>query len=116
MQRRRDALPEEGSASPAVTQPRRVVRLIDAAAIPLHRILLMTLYATGVRRVEVAGARLLQVAVSEAPKITTGSRHCLLRGASDTALRLLRSVVLGVNCLYFFATGLFMNWRDALGG
>jgi site-specific recombinase XerD len=31
-----------------------VARLIDAAEFPFHRILLMTLYATGARRAEVA--------------------------------------------------------------
>ena len=31
-----------------------VARLIDAAEMPFHRILLMTLYATGARRAEVA--------------------------------------------------------------
>jgi len=39
---------------PQILSPEQVARLIDAAAIPFHRILLMTLYATGARRAEVA--------------------------------------------------------------
>ena len=39
---------------PQVLSPEEVARLIDAAEFPFHRILLMTLYATGARREEVA--------------------------------------------------------------
>jgi len=39
---------------PQILSPEEVARLIDVAAIPFHRILLMTLYATGARRAEVA--------------------------------------------------------------
>ena len=39
---------------PHVLSPEEVARLIDAAEFPFHRILLMTLYATGARRAEVA--------------------------------------------------------------
>ncbi len=39
---------------PRVLSQDEVARLIDAAEFPFHRILLMTLYATGVRRAEVA--------------------------------------------------------------
>ena len=39
---------------PQILSQEEVARLIEAAAIPLHRILLMTLYATGARRAEVA--------------------------------------------------------------
>jgi integrase len=39
---------------PQGLSPQEVARLIDAAEIPVHRILLMTLYATGARRAEVA--------------------------------------------------------------
>ncbi len=37
---------------PEILSPEEVARLIDAAATPFHRIVLMTLYATGVRRAE----------------------------------------------------------------
>jgi integrase/recombinase XerD len=39
---------------PQVLSTEEVARLIDAAEFPFHRILLMTLYATGARRAEVA--------------------------------------------------------------
>src|SRR2546425_3648027 len=39
---------------PQVLSPEEVARLIDAAEFPFHRMLLMTLYATGARREEVA--------------------------------------------------------------
>jgi site-specific recombinase XerD len=39
---------------PQVLSPQEIARLIDAAEMPFHRILLMTLYATGARRAEVA--------------------------------------------------------------
>lgn len=38
---------------PTVLSQQEVARLIDAARLPFHRILLMTLYATGARRAEV---------------------------------------------------------------
>ena len=37
---------------PEILSPEEVARLIDAAATPFHRTVLMTLYATGVRRAE----------------------------------------------------------------
>ena len=39
---------------PEILSQEEVARLIDAAEFPFHRILLMTLYATGTRRAEVA--------------------------------------------------------------
>src|ERR1700694_4596610 len=39
---------------PQVISPQEVARLIDAAEMPFHSILLMTLYATAARRAEVA--------------------------------------------------------------
>ena len=39
---------------PTILSQEEVARLIDAARIPLHRTLLMTLYATGLRRAELA--------------------------------------------------------------
>jgi hypothetical protein len=39
---------------PEILSPEEVARLIDAAELPLYRILLMTLYGTGARRAEVA--------------------------------------------------------------
>lgn len=47
-------LNERSCAFPKVLCPEEVARLIDAAEFPLHRVLLMTLYATGARRAEVA--------------------------------------------------------------
>jgi len=39
---------------PTILSQEEVARLIDAARLPLHRTLLMTLYATGLRRAELA--------------------------------------------------------------
>jgi integrase/recombinase XerD len=44
--------PKREKRLPKVLSPGEVALLIDSAAIPLHRIILMTLYATGVRRAE----------------------------------------------------------------
>jgi hypothetical protein len=44
-----------------VLSPQEVARLIDAAEMPFHRILLMTLYATGARRAEVARLKISDV-------------------------------------------------------
>ena len=46
---------------PQVLSPEEVARLIDAAEIPFHRILLMTLYATGARRAEVAHLKISDI-------------------------------------------------------
>ena len=45
---------QRGSHLPQVFSQEEVARLIDAAESPFHRILLMTLYATGARRAEAA--------------------------------------------------------------
>jgi integrase/recombinase XerD len=46
---------------PQVLSPEEVARLIDAAEFPFHRILLMTLYATGARREEVAHLKIRDI-------------------------------------------------------
>jgi site-specific recombinase XerD len=46
--------PKKVQRLPQVLSPEDVSKLIDAADSPFHRILLMTLYATGARRAEVA--------------------------------------------------------------
>jgi integrase/recombinase XerD len=46
---------------PQVLSQEEVARLIDAAEFPFHRILLMTLYATGARRAEVAHLKISDV-------------------------------------------------------
>jgi len=45
--------PKKNHHLPAILSQEEVARLIDAAGTPLHRTLLMTLYATGLRRAEV---------------------------------------------------------------
>ena len=45
--------PKKNHHLPAILSQEEVTRLIDAAGTPFHRTLLMTLYATGLRRVEV---------------------------------------------------------------
>jgi site-specific recombinase XerD len=46
---------------PKVLSPEEVGLLIDSAIIPFHRIILMTLYATGVRRAELAQLRVSDI-------------------------------------------------------
>ena len=46
---------------PQILSPEEVARLIDAAEFPFHRILLMTLYATGARRAEVAHLKISDI-------------------------------------------------------
>src|SRR5712692_395137 len=46
--------PKRALHLPSILSQEEVTRLIDAALTPYHRILLMTLYATGVRRAELA--------------------------------------------------------------
>src|SRR5438128_11206985 len=46
---------------PAILSQEEVARLIDAAEFPFHRILLMTLYATGARRAEVAHLKISDI-------------------------------------------------------
>ena len=48
---------------PQVLSQEEVARLIDAAEFPFHRILLMTLYATGARRAEVAHLKISDTTV-----------------------------------------------------
>lgn len=49
--------PKRVKSLPKVLSREEVARLIDAAVIPFHRVILMTLYATGVRRAELARMR-----------------------------------------------------------
>ena len=46
---------------PEILSQEEVARLIDAAELPFHRILLMTLYATGARRAEVARLKISDI-------------------------------------------------------
>jgi integrase/recombinase XerD len=46
--------PKTTRRSPTILSQEEVARLIDAARLPLHRTLLMALYATGLRRAELA--------------------------------------------------------------
>ncbi len=46
---------------PKIMSPEEVGRLIESAIIPFHRMILMTLYATGVRRAELANMRVSDI-------------------------------------------------------
>ncbi len=46
--------PKRARRLPVILSQEEVARLIDSAEIPFHRVLLMTMYATGVRRAELA--------------------------------------------------------------
>ena len=52
MEHRRDSVPQESTTSAHHPDPEEVTHLINSALPPFHRILLMTLYATGARRAE----------------------------------------------------------------
>ncbi len=49
--------PKRVKSLPRVLSKEEVARLIDAAVVPFHRVILMTLYATGVRRSELVHLR-----------------------------------------------------------
>ena len=53
--------PKRARRLPSVLSPREVARLIDAAGSSFHRMLLMTLYATGVRRAELVRLQLRDI-------------------------------------------------------
>src|SRR5258706_902963 len=53
--------PKKALHQPEILSPEEVARLIDAAEFSFHRILLMTLYATGARRAEVARLKISDI-------------------------------------------------------
>lgn len=53
--------PKQPDALPTVLSQDEVARLIDAAVTPLHRIVLMTLYATGLRRTELVNLKVADI-------------------------------------------------------
>jgi integrase/recombinase XerD len=53
--------PKRVISLPKVMSPEEVGRLIESADLPFHRVLLMTLYATGVRRSELANMRVSDI-------------------------------------------------------
>ncbi len=55
--------PRRVKSLPKVLSQEEVARLIDAAVVPFHKVILMTLYATGVRRAELVRLRVSDVDV-----------------------------------------------------
>jgi integrase/recombinase XerD len=53
--------PKRAEHVPSIMSQEEVARLIDAARTPFHRTLLMTLYATGVRRAELTHLKISDV-------------------------------------------------------
>jgi len=53
--------PKRVISLPKILSPEEVGLLIDSAIIPFHRMILMTLYATGVRRAELANLRVSDI-------------------------------------------------------
>jgi len=53
--------PKKVQRLPIILSPKEVTQLIDSALTPFHRILLMTLYATGVRRAELARLKITDI-------------------------------------------------------
>jgi site-specific recombinase XerD len=53
--------PKKGLNLPTILSQEEVARLIDSAVTPFHRILLMTLYSTGMRRAELARLKINDV-------------------------------------------------------
>jgi integrase/recombinase XerD len=56
--------PKRVKSLPKVLSQEEVARLIDAAVLPFHRVILMTLYATGVRRAELVRMRVSDIDAS----------------------------------------------------
>src|ERR1700688_3705125 len=53
--------PKKVQRLPIILSPEEVAQLIDSALTPFHRILLMTLYSTGVRRAELARLKITDI-------------------------------------------------------
>ena len=53
--------PKKVQRLPIILSPEEVTQLIDSAVTPFHRILLMTLYATGMRRAELARLKITDI-------------------------------------------------------
>ena len=53
--------PKKNVRLPVIWSPEEVARLIEAAPTPFYRTILMTLYATGMRRAEVAALKLCDI-------------------------------------------------------
>ncbi len=53
--------PKREKTVPRVMSPEQVARLIDSASLPFHRVVLMTLYATGARRAELTHMRVSDI-------------------------------------------------------
>jgi integrase/recombinase XerD len=53
--------PKKVQRLPIILSPEEVTQLIDSTLTPFHRILLMTLYATGVRRAELARLKITDI-------------------------------------------------------
>jgi site-specific recombinase XerD len=58
--------PKKAATLPVVLSQEEVARLIEAAVSPIHRLILMTLYATGLRRTELTQ---LKIADIDAPRM-----------------------------------------------
>ena len=71
---------------PIILSQEEVARLINAALTPFHRIVPMTLYATGVRRAELARLKISDI---DSQRMVIYIPRFLAAGASDTALGLL---------------------------
>jgi integrase/recombinase XerD len=57
----RNTLPAKGFRLPKILSPEQVSLLIDSAPTPFYRMLLMTLYATGLRRAELARLKISDI-------------------------------------------------------
>ena len=64
--------PKRAEHVPSILSQEEVARLIDAADSPFHRILLMTLYATGARRAEVTHLKISATSTASAWSSTSG--------------------------------------------
>jgi site-specific recombinase XerD len=53
--------PKKPDTLPLVLSQEEVARLIDSAATPVHRLILMTLYATGIRRTELTQLKIADI-------------------------------------------------------
>ena len=92
--------PKRPRRLPNILSPQEVARLIDAADSAFHRVILMTLYATGVRRLELTQLRIQDIDSERLDVEEPQRRHPLRHGvggelAIAKQVRLILADVLG---------------------
>jgi len=71
--------PKKRTQLPVILSPDEVARLIESADSPFHRTILVTLYATGVRRAELANLKSTDIDISAAARAVRTGTSCSAR-------------------------------------